>query len=197
MQDRLPGMLCAVVCCMSLLMSNALVWAAQPGSYFEASAGFTRPATMDEADFTADPDTGMTLGVAWGGSVSANTRVEAEIAYAKAAWDLGSGIEGTADGFGLGANFLYDVGGDASPAKLELGIGLGWVFFDETCFESAGVETCFDAELDDWNVQGIVGGAWRLSERDAVVVRYRMWNTGGLSSEDRLHLFTVGYRRHF
>ena len=50
---------------------------------------------------------------------------------------------------------------------------------------------------DDWNVQGIVGGSYALSDTGALVVRYRMWNTGGFSSEDRLHVFTVGYRHQF
>ena len=109
---------------------------------------------------TADPGTDLALGVAYGKSLSENTRVEAELVYAKAAWDLGSGVDVTADGFNLGANFLYDVGADSSPARFEIGIGFGWTFFDEACIEGAGARICVDADLDDWNVQGILGGSY-------------------------------------
>ena len=146
---------------------------------------------------TADPGSDMALGVAYGTSLSENTRAEAEFPYTKAAWDLGSGVDITADGFNLGANFLYDVGADSSPAKFEIGIGLGWTFFDEACVASSDVEICVDADLDDWNVQGILGGSYQLSETGVIVVRYRMQNIGGFSSENRLHVFTVGYRHHF
>ena len=139
----------------------------------------------------------MALSVVWGTSLSENTRTEAELAYAKAAWDLGSGVDVTADGFNSSANFLYDVGAHSSPAKFEIGIGLGRTFFDELCTEGSGASICVDADYDDWNVQGILGGSYELSETGAIVVRRRMQNIGGFSSGDRLHVFTVGYRHHF
>ena len=187
----------ALVCSIALPISNSPVWAAQSGNYVEASVGFTRPAKIEEGGLTADPGTDLALGVAYGTSLSENTRAEAELAYAKAAWDLGDGVDVTADGFNLSANFLYDVGADSSPAKFEVGIGLGWTFFDEACIEGAGVSICVDTDLDDWNVQGILGGSYAVSETGAIVVRYRMQNIGGFSSEDRLHVLTVGYRRYF
>ena len=193
----LLGVFAAFVCSMAFLVSNAPVWAAQPGNYFEASVGFTRPPKTEERGLTADPGSDMALGVAYGTSLSENTRVEAEFVYTKAAWDLGSGVDVTTDGFNLGANFLYDVGADSPPAKFEIGIGLGWTFFDEDCVERSNVESCVDADFDDWNVQGILGGSYALSETGVIVVRYRMQNIGGFSSEDRLHVFTVGYRHHF
>ena len=196
-KGRLPSVFAVLVCSMAFLVLNAPVWAAQPGNYLEASIGFTRPPKIEEGGLTADPGTDLALGVAYGKSLFENTRIEAELAYAKTAWDFGSGIDATADGFNLGANFLYDVGGNSSPARFEIGIGLGWTFFDEACIEGAGASICVDADLDDWNVQGILGGSYALSETGAVVVRYRMQNIGGFSSEDRLHVFTVGYRHHF
>ena len=198
MQNRpLHGVFAALVCSIALLVSSVPVWAAQPGNYAEVSVGFTRPSKVEEGGLTADPASDITLGVAYGSSLSENTRTEAEFSYAKVAWDLGSGVDITADGFHLGTNFLYDVGAEASPAKFEIGIGLGWTFFDEACVEGSGVEVCVDADLDDWNVQGILGGSYALSETGAIVIRYRMQNIGGFSSEDRLHIFTVGYRHHF
>lgn len=194
---RLLGVFAVIACSMAFLGLNGPVWAAQPGSYLEASIGFTRPSEVSEDGLVADPGTDLALGVAYGSPLTENTRVEAELAYAKAAWDLGSGVDVTADGFNLGTNFLYDVGSDSSPVKFEIGIGLGWTFFDEACVEGSGVSICVDADLDDWNVQGILGGSYAISETGAVVVRYRMQNIGGFSSEDRLHVFTVGYRHHF
>ena len=215
MQDHPLRDVCAtLVCSMAFLVSNTSVWAAQPehgnyfgdggpaggaaqpehGNYFEASVGFTRPPKVDGI---ADPGTDMALGVAYGTSLSENTRSEIEFAYAKVAWDFGSGVDVTADGFNVGANFLYDIGAASSPAKFEIGFGFGWTFFDEACIESNGNRLCVDADLDDWNVQGILGGSYSLSETNAIVVRYRMQNIGGFSSEDRLHVFTVGYRHLF
>ena len=193
---RLLGV-AALACSMALPVSISPVWAAQAGNYLEASVGFTRPTKIEEDGLTADPGTDLALGVAYGASLSENTRVESELAYAKVAWDLGAGIDATADGFNVGANFLYDVGADSSPAKFEVGIGLGWTFFDEACIEGGGARICVDADLDDWNVQGILGGSYALSDTGAVVVRYRIQNIGGFSSEDRLHVFTVGYRHYF
>ena len=195
---RLSDLRATLVSCVALLVAYSPAWAAQPGNYFEASAGFTRPAEAEsELEVTADPGTDLALGIAYGTFLSENTRMEAELAYAKVAWSVEPNADFTGDGFHVGGNFLYDFGAVSSPAKLEIGIGLGWVFFDEACVESSGARLCVDTDDDDWNVQGIVGGSYALSDTDALVVRYRMWNTGGFSSEDRLHVFTVGYRRHF
>lgn len=203
---RLFGPCAALVSCVALLVANAPVWAVQPGTYFEASGGFTRPAKVQpEQGVTLDPGTDLALGVAYGTFLSENTRMEAELAYAKVARSVesdpepnGGGFDDiTVDGFHVGANFLYDFGAGSSPAKFEIGIGLGWVFADEACAEFDGGRFCGDVDDDDWNVQGIVGGSYALSDTGALVVRYRMWNTGGFSSEDRLHVFTVGYRHHF
>ena len=193
----LLGVFAALVCSMAFLVSNAPVWAAQPGNYLEASVGFTRTSKAEVRGVAADPGSDMAVGVAYGTSLSENTRVEAEFSYTKAARDLGFGVDITTDRFNVGTNFLYDVGADSSPAKFEIGIGLGWTFFDEDCVESSNVESCGDADFDDWNVQGILGGSYALSETGAIVVRYRMQNIGGFSSKDRLHVFTVGYRHHF
>lgn len=204
MHDRpLLAGFAALACSMTLLVLNVPVWAQQPGNYIEAWAGFTRAPDTDDEELTVEPGSDLALGVAYGTYLSENSRVEAELAYAKAAWEagpilgLGSGFDVTADGFTVGANFLYDIEADSSPASFEIGIGLGWTFFDEACFELDGLELCADADFDDWNVQGIVGGSYALSDTGAVVVRYRMQNIGGFSSEDRLHVFTVGYRHHF
>ena len=195
---RLSGLRAALVSCVALLVANTPVWAVQPGTYIEASGGFTRPAaTADlEEGVAVDPGTDLALGIAYGTFLSENTRMEAELAYAKVAGSVGSGVDVTGDGFHLGGNFLYAFGANSSPVRLEIGIGLGWVFFDEACVEFDGASICVDADDDDWNVQAIVGGSYALSDTGALVVRYRMWNTGGFSSEDRLHVFTVGYRRH-
>lgn len=195
----LPRLRAALVSCVALLVANAPVWAEQPGTYIEASGGFTRPAAPADLEEggAVDPGTDLALGIAYGTFLSENTRMEAELAYAKVAGSVGSGVDFTGDGFHLGGNYLYAFGENTSPVRLEIGIGLGWVFFDEACVEFDGASCCFDAgDDDDWNVQGIVGGSYALSDKDALVARYRMWNTGGFSSENRLHLFTVGYRRH-
>lgn len=202
---RLFGPCAALVSCMALLVANAPVWAVPPGTYFEASGGFTRPAkAQSEEGVTFDPGTDLALGIAYGTFLSENTRMEAELAYAKVAMSAEVAMGGfeydadvTGDGFHLGANFLYDFGAGSSPAKFEIGFGLGWVFYGEACAEFDGARICVDADDDDWNVQGIVGGSYALSDTGALVVRYRMWNSGGFSSEDRIHVFTVGYRHQF
>ena len=196
---RLRGMFAALVSGVVLLVANVPVWAVQPGTYIEASGGFTRPAAKADSEegVAVDPGTDLALGIAYGTFLSENTRIEAELAYAKVAGSVEPGVDVTADGIHLGANYLYEFGANPSPVRFEIGIGLGWVFFDEACVEFDGARICVDADDDDWNVQGIVGGSYALSETGALVVRYRMWNTGGFSSEDRLHVFTVGYRHHF
>ena len=80
---RLPGVFATLVCSMAFLVVNAPVWAAQPGNYLEASIGFTRPSKIEEDGLTADPGTDLALGVAYGKSLSENTRVEAELGYAR------------------------------------------------------------------------------------------------------------------
>ena len=213
MNDR--PLLAALACSMALLVTNVPVWAQQPGNYIEAWAGFTRAPDIDEQELIVEPGSDLALGVAYGTALSENSRVEAELSYAKVAFEArpilvpGAGFDATADGFTVSANFLFDVGANSSPANFEIGIGLGWTFFDEACFELEGLEgfdglegpdglkICTDVNDDDWTVQGIVGGSYALSDTGAVVVRYRMQNTGGFSSEDRLHVFTVGYRHHF
>ena len=173
------------------------VSAAEQGSYVEGSVGFTRSVKQQAGGLTAEPGTDLALGATLGRALSETSLVEVEVAYGKMAWDLGSGIDLTADGFTASGNFLYVLGGTSSAAKLEVGVGLGWTFFDEACLESSGSEICVDTDFDDWNVQGIVGGSYALSETGAIVLRYRMQHIGGFSSEERLHVFTVGYRHHF
>ena len=195
---RLIGVLPALVCSTVLIVPSAQVRAAQSGIYLEASAGVTRTAaTIVGGVLATDPGTDLALGVAFGTSLSENTRVEAELGYAKAVWDLGDGHDLRADGFNLGANYLFDFGADSSAAKFEVGIGLGWTFFDEACIEGFSANYCVDADLDDWNVQGIVGGSYAISDTGAITARYRMQNIGGFSSDDRIHVFTVGYRHFF
>ena len=112
-------------------------------------------------------------------------------------WDAGDGVDITTDGFGLGSNLLYTNTFGDSSAQIELGIGAGWTFFDEACVEEGSFKFCDDADTDDWTVQGIVGASFSASDNGALVARYRMKNIGGFSSDDRLHLFTVGYRHNF
>ena len=171
-------------------------------TYLEAAIGFTRPPEATGEDvgppgtislYRLEPATDMAVSFTYGGYLSERTRLEAELSYAKVAWDIGDGLEATADGFTLATNYLVDIG-DAD-AKLELGLGAGWTFFDEGCLASSGTSVCFEADMDDWNVQGIVGASLAISEESALTVRYRMQHIGGFSSEDRLHVFTVGYRR--
>ena len=186
----------ALVCSATLLLTPP-AWAAEPDTYIEASVGFTSSPELEGGGLKFGSDRDMALSLALGTSLSENTRTEAELTYLKAAWDMGSGVDVTFDGFGVGTNVLYDIGANSSPAKFEIGIGLGRIFADEVCAEGSDRKVCVDADYDDWNVQGILGGSYALSETGAIVVRYRMLNIGGFSSEDRLHIFTAGYRHHF
>ena len=43
-------------------------------------------------------------------------------------------------------------------------------------------------------LQAIAGGSYAISDTGAIVVRYRMQNIGGFDSEDRVHVFSLGYR---
>ena len=181
-------------CLLALFAVNAPVAAEPSGVYLETSIGMTRSPAID--DFGFDPATDMAVLGAIGTSISQNARIEAEVSYLRTSWDVG-GVDLTADGFGAGTNVLYDVRLGSSPAKLELGLGVGWLFGDEACLEDGGARLCSDGLDDDWTMQGILGGSFALSESSSIVLRYRMQNVGGFSSEDRLHVFTAGYRHHF
>ena len=192
----------ALACSVAFLVSISPVRAAPTGNYVEASVGLTRTPSSDSDLLPLDSNSDVALGVTWGTSLSENTRAEAEFAYQKMAWDTNAGDDVTIDGFNVGANFLYDVGAHSSPAKLEIGIGIGWFFSDEVCLEDSESNICIDtdsfgSDSNDWNIQGILGGSYAISDTGAIVARYRTQNIGGFSSEERVYVFTVGYRHHF
>ena len=181
--------------------ASAPTWAAEElgGNYIETSIGFTRPASLSDEDTAVaiDSDTDLALGVAFGMATTRNVRVEAELAYTKVAWDIGTLGKITGDGINVGTNLLYDIGEASSSARFEVGLGLGWFFADEACLEDSDIRLCAESDFDDWNIQAIAGGSYAVSDTGAIVVRYRLQNIGGFDSEDRLHVFTVGYRHHF
>ena len=112
---------------------------------------------------------------------------EAEFPYTKAAWDLGSGgRQALLTSFNLGANFLYDMERIRPPRNSRLGSVLVGLSSTRLASRVPMSRFCVDADLDDWNVQGILGGSYQLSETGVIVVRYRMQNIGGFSSENRL-----------
>ena len=149
---------------------------------------------MEDVGVVFGSDTDLALGLSFGMAVSDDARVEAELTHTAVVWDVGAGGDVSGDGFMVGVNALYDI--DLSPVTLETGLGLGWAFFDDACFEVGGGRRCVDADFDDWTMQGILGVSYDISKSNAVVVRYRMQNVGGFTAEDRLHVFTVGFR-HF
>ncbi len=179
----------------------APTWAAEAfgGNYVETSIGFTRPASVSDERIAAaiDSETDLMLALAFGTSVAPKVRFESEVAYVKVAWDIGGLGEVTGDGISVGTNLLYDIGEASSPLRFEVGLGLGWFFADEACIEGSGARVCVDADFDDWNVQALAGSSWAVSDTGAIVARYRLWHTGGFDREDRLHVFTVGYRHRF
>ena len=181
----------------ALLVPSAAVWAQD--RYVEGFLGGTRGPSVDEAveggRFSLDPEIDIAIGLVVGSRLSEAIRAEAEVAYAQVAWDAGGGVGITADGLGLGSNLLYAMG--SPSAQIELGIGAGWTFFGEACAEEGGVRICADAGTDDWTVQWIVGASVAALDNGAFVARYRMKNIGGFSADDRLHVFTVGYRHNF
>lgn len=181
--------------------ASASTWAAEElgWNYIETSIGFTRPASLSDEDIAVaiDSDTDLALALAFGMATTPNVRVEAELAYAKVAWDVGTLGKITGDGINVSTNLLYDIGEASSSARFEVGLGLGWFFADEACLEDADTRLCAESDFDDWNVQAIAGGSYAVSDTGAIVVRYRLQNIGGFDSEDRLHVLTVGYRHHF
>ena len=193
-----PGLVAGLLSA-TFLASSAVAWAAERGRYVEGFVGGTRGPSVDRgvegARFSLDPETDLALGLVVGKRISDAIRVEFELSYAKVKWDAGDSTSITADGYGIGPNLLYAIG--ESSAQFELGIGVGWTFFDEACVESGGLEFCADAAEDDWTAQGIAGFSYAVSDTGALVARYRMKNIGGLSSDDRLHVFSVGYRHDF
>ena len=183
----------------ALFASSAVAWAGERERYVEGFVGGTRGPSVDRlvegARFSLDPETDVALGLVVGQRLSGAFRVEFELAYARVKWDAGDSTSITADGYGIGPNLLYAIG--ESSAQFEIGIGAGWTFFDEACAESGGLKYCADAAEDDWTAQGIAGFSYAVSDTGALVARYRMKNIGGLSSDDRLHVFSVGYRHDF
>lgn len=183
----------------AFLASSSAVWAAKQERYVEGFVGGTRGPSVDQfeegARFSLDPETHFALGLVVGNRISDTFRGEFELAYKRVKWDAGDSASITADGYGIGSNLVYAIG--ESSAQFETGIGVGWTFFDEACAESGGLKFCADAHEDDWTVQGIVGFSYAVSDTGALVARYRMKNIGGFSSDDRLHVFSVGYRHEF
>ena len=191
--------LVAAVLSAALFASSAVAWAAERERYVEAFVGGTRGPSVnrlvEEARFSLDPETDLALGLVVGKRISDAFRVEFELAYPKVKWDAGDSVSITTDGYGIGPNLLCAIG--ESSARFEIGIGAGWTFFDEACAESGTLRYCADAAQDDWAVQGIAGSSYAVSDTGALVARYRMKNIGGLSSDDRIHAFSVGYRHDF
>ena len=179
----------------ALLVPSAATWAEEHGMYIEGLIGATRAPSVDEVALSLRSDTDIALGLVIGNRFSESISYEAEVVYAKAKWDAGDDIGITADGFGVGLNILNAIGGP--PAQFEIGVGLGWMFFEEACIEGDGLRFCADASEDDWSIQGILGASFDVSQRGEIVARYRMKNIGGFSSDDRLHVFTAGYRYNF
>ena len=189
--------LSALLLSIAILAPSAAVWAQD--RYVEGFVGGTRGPSVDEvvdgARFSLDPEIDIAIGLVVGSRLSEAIRAEAEVSYAQIAWDAGGGIDITGDTFGLGSNLLYAMG--TPSAQFEIGIGAGWTFLDEACVEGGGARICADADSDDWTVQWIVGASVAAWDSGAFVARYRMKNIGGFSTDDRLHVVTVGYRHNF
>ena len=189
---RLAGLLLA-----AMLATTVDAQTVGQGMYTEGFIGRTLSPSVDleEGEYSLESETDIAVGLVVGRVPAENIRVEGEISYLKTRWDAGEGVNVTADGFGIGANLLFAFSGYSTTMMVETGAGFGWTFLDEACIKADGIKLCDDADTDDWTVQWIFGVLFPLSEEDAIAIRYRMKNIGGFSSDDRLHMYTVGYRR--
>ena len=223
---RLPRLLAALAAAIACLFPLGAVHAQSAGSgsaveawspltgryeqpsgarYVEVSVGVNRSpdvaasAIVDGQTYlwSADGETAPVAGVALGRAMSTNVRIEGELMYLQLTGEVDtlppSDIE--ADVFNVSANVFFDVPAPTSRSKLEFGVGAGWAFADDICWRGEGFSVCEDA--DDWTLKAMVGGSYGVSRNGALVARYTMLHVGKLSSENRYHVFTVGYRRYF
>ena len=222
---RLPRLLAALVASIVCLFPLGVVHAQTPGAgniegwspltgryeqpsgarYVEVSVGVNRApdgvlsGIGDGTSYAwpADGAVAPVAGVAFGRAVSPNVRIEGELTYLQLRWDVATtpSDDLELDAFNFSANVFYDIPAPTSLSKLEVGLGAGWASLDEGCVRHDSSTFCVDE--NDWTLKAMVGGSYGVSRNGALVARYSMVHYGKLDSDNRYHVFTVGYRRYF
>ena len=198
-RTRTKGALAAAAA--AAVIAGAAWWSAAKAqeNYITVGGGVTLAGDYKKGPIKVDGETGWTGNIAYGQRVNERMRAEAELSYLtiEGEGDLaGEGFDLEGEGLAITTNAVFDLGPDESEWGIEGGLGLGWMFGGDACAKVEGVKYCADID-DDWTIQGIVGATLDVTEHGTLVARYRLQHAGGFGEEERMHVFTIGYRTRF